>query len=75
LALKYSEGYFQIGCIIGVSVLYLSDSNVEMVIKRADRALYVAKSRGRGQVYGFGGRGIAGSNDEQGILDSGLRTH
>jgi diguanylate cyclase (GGDEF)-like protein len=39
-----------VGCSIGAAVSEPSDDRVEVLIDRADRALYVAKARGRGQV-------------------------
>jgi diguanylate cyclase (GGDEF)-like protein len=39
-----------VGCSIGVAVSVPSDDRVELLIDRADRALYVAKAKGRGQV-------------------------
>jgi diguanylate cyclase (GGDEF)-like protein len=41
-------------CSIGVAVSEPSDSTVETLIERADRALYDAKSDGRGQIRWFG---------------------
>jgi diguanylate cyclase (GGDEF)-like protein len=43
----------ELGCSVGVALLEPSDSSVEMLIERADRALYVAKANGRGQVHEF----------------------
>jgi diguanylate cyclase (GGDEF)-like protein len=52
LEVKGEEGSVELGCSIGVSVLEACDSGLGMVIERADRALYIAKANGRGQVYG-----------------------
>ena len=41
---------FSIGCSIGAAVSVASDDRVESLIERADRALYVAKANGRGQL-------------------------
>jgi diguanylate cyclase (GGDEF)-like protein len=43
-----------LACSIGVAVSEPSDSSVEMLIERADRALYDAKAHGRGQIRWFG---------------------
>jgi len=52
LEVKGDAGGLALGCSIGVSMLEACDSSVAMVIARADQALYVAKSAGRGQVRG-----------------------
>jgi diguanylate cyclase (GGDEF)-like protein len=43
-----------LACSIGVAVSEPSDSSVEALIERADRALYEAKADGRGQIRWFG---------------------
>jgi diguanylate cyclase (GGDEF)-like protein len=50
-----SDGsYLKLGCSIGVAVSEPYDRTVESLIERADHALYVAKTHGRGQVRWFG---------------------
>jgi diguanylate cyclase (GGDEF)-like protein len=48
------EGAVALACSIGVAVSEPSDSTVEELIERADRALYDAKTDGRGQIRWFG---------------------
>ena len=48
------EGAVALACSIGVAVSEPSDSTVEELIERADRALYEAKTDGRGQIRWFG---------------------
>jgi diguanylate cyclase (GGDEF)-like protein len=48
------EGAVALACSIGVAVSIPSDGMVETLIERADRALYEAKSGGRGQIRWFG---------------------
>jgi diguanylate cyclase (GGDEF)-like protein len=48
------EGVVGLACSIGVAVSEPSDSTVEALIERADRALYDAKTHGRGQIRWFG---------------------
>lgn len=48
-----------LACSIGVAVSEPSDTTVETLIERADRALYCAKASGRGQIRLFGQRGPA----------------
>jgi diguanylate cyclase (GGDEF)-like protein len=50
LRLGNSDDHVPVGCSIGVAVSEPSDDRVEVLIDRADRALYVAKAKGRGQV-------------------------
>jgi diguanylate cyclase (GGDEF)-like protein len=50
LTLPGDHGDLAIGCSIGAAVSEPSDEQVEMLIERADRALYVAKSDGHAQV-------------------------
>jgi len=52
-AVESDQGTFTIGCSIGVAVSQPDDTTVETLIERADQALYVAKSRGRGQIRWF----------------------
>ena len=52
-AVESDQGTFTIGCSIGVAVSQPGDRTVETLIERADRALYAAKSRGRGQIRWF----------------------
>jgi len=47
-------GAVALACSIGVAVSEPSDSTVETLIERADRALYDAKTDGRGQIRWFG---------------------
>ena len=47
-------GAMALACSIGVAVSEPSDGTVETLIERADRALYDAKSEGRGQIRWFG---------------------
>jgi diguanylate cyclase (GGDEF)-like protein len=53
------EGVAALTCSIGVAVSEPSDSGVETLLERADRALYDAKANGRGQIRWFG-RAAAG---------------
>jgi diguanylate cyclase (GGDEF)-like protein len=48
------EGAVALACSIGVAVSEPSDRTVEELIERADRALYEAKTDGRGQIRWFG---------------------
>ncbi len=48
------EGAIALACSIGVAVSEPSDSTVEELIERANRALYDAKTDGRGQIRWFG---------------------
>jgi diguanylate cyclase (GGDEF)-like protein len=48
------EGAMALACSIGVAVSEPSDTTVEALIGRADRALYDAKTNGRGQIRWFG---------------------
>jgi diguanylate cyclase (GGDEF)-like protein len=48
------EGFTSLTCSIGIAVSTPSDSTVETLIERADRALYDAKTHGRGQIRWFG---------------------
>jgi diguanylate cyclase (GGDEF)-like protein len=50
LRLGNTDDHVAVGCSIGVAVSEPSDDRVEVLIDRADRALYVAKAKGRGQV-------------------------
>jgi diguanylate cyclase (GGDEF)-like protein len=52
-------GPVTLACSIGVAVSRPSDSTVETLIERADRALYDAKTDGRGQIRWFGRTGSA----------------
>jgi diguanylate cyclase (GGDEF)-like protein len=52
--IRTPNGAWTLACSIGVSVSRPSDRNVETVIERADRALYAAKTDGRGQIRWFG---------------------
>jgi diguanylate cyclase (GGDEF)-like protein len=47
-------GAVALACSIGVAVSEPSESSVEALIERADRALYDAKTDGRGQIRWFG---------------------
>jgi diguanylate cyclase (GGDEF)-like protein len=47
---KRDAQLFSVGCSIGAAVSVASDDRVESLIERADRALYVAKANGRGQL-------------------------
>jgi diguanylate cyclase (GGDEF)-like protein len=48
------DGAVALACSIGVAVSEPSDGSVEALIGRADRALYDAKTNGRGQIRWFG---------------------
>jgi diguanylate cyclase (GGDEF)-like protein len=48
------ESAVALACSIGIAVSEPSDRSVETLIERADRALYDAKSDGRGQIRWFG---------------------
>ena len=48
------DGAVALACSIGVAVSEPSDKTVETLIERADRALYDAKTDGRGQIRWFG---------------------
>ncbi len=50
LRLGSGDDLVAVGCSIGGAVSEPSDDRVEVLIDRADRALYVAKAKGRGQV-------------------------
>ena len=56
-----AEGPVALACSIGVAVSEPSDRTVETLIERADRALYDAKSDGRGKIRWFGRTAPAGS--------------
>lgn len=55
------EGPVALACSIGAAVSKPSDRTVETLIERADRALYDAKSDGRGKIRWFGRTATAGS--------------
>jgi len=52
--IRTPEGAMALACSIGVAVSEPSDSSIETLIERADRALYGAKADGRGQIRWFG---------------------
>jgi len=54
LEVKGDQGSLTLGCSIGLAVSEPSDRSVEMLIERADDALYMAKADGRGRVHSFG---------------------
>jgi diguanylate cyclase (GGDEF)-like protein len=64
LKVKGEEGSLELGCSIGVSVLEAGDNGLGTVIERADRALYMAKANGRGQVYGPASNDCRGNHPE-----------
>jgi diguanylate cyclase (GGDEF)-like protein len=47
---RQDDDSFSIGCSIGAAVSEPSDDRVEVLLERADRALYVAKANGRREV-------------------------